>query len=62
MTCKEFAAEMDALGIKADALAALLDRSRSAISHYRTTVPPPPEIAKKLLRLKRLLADFKENG
>ena len=62
MTCKEFAAEMDALGIKADALAVLLDRSRSAISHYRTTVPPPPEIAKKLLRLKRLLADFKENG
>ena len=55
MTCKEFAAEMDAL-------AALLDRSRSAISHYRTTVPPPPEIAKKLLRLKRLLVDFKENG
>ena len=42
MTCKEFAAEMDALGIKADALAVLLDRSRSAISHYRTTVPPPP--------------------
>ena len=62
MTCKEFAAEMDALGIKAEALAELLDRSRSAISHYRTAVPPPPEIVKKLLRLKKLLADFRENG
>lgn len=62
MSCAEFAALTDALGFKADALAELLDRKRSTISHYRTTTPPPPAVVRRVLALRKLLDDFKHIG
>lgn len=62
MTPEQFASEADKLGISIQALAELLDRSASTISHYRTNVAPPADIVKKLRRLKSILEEFKKNG